>query len=243
MPSASDAVALATRVLFLRTTTQIDLLMEISSSPLSQRWDFLGPPTTTASGLSDYASFFHDVDAALQWQTDNNIGDYIRHSHYALELTEEQAEILCAANVRLYNSIDEGEQRHALVPFAVVGQATYAVDLLWEHEQWRYFNTVACNGRLPDFELPPGAVVQGTTKTKSTIEEEDDSYWGQWDDDDDEREETVPSNEPQPQPQHSLLVKSVRLSLAAAAATARAAGLSDPEFLSLAADALHSQAH
>ncbi|KAJ2402795.1 hypothetical protein GGI23_000450 [Coemansia sp. RSA 2559] len=146
---AADAFEAAKRALFLRTTTQIDELMKHSCSAVQQRWDFLGP--TSAATVVD-RTFFAQIDQTLQWGNGSDdcaaeIGEYIRDAHFALELTEDQAEVLSPENVRF--ALVDSETMHAYVPFAHVrdGASTFVVDLLQEDGKWLYFGTLALDGR------------------------------------------------------------------------------------------------
>ncbi|KAJ2748950.1 hypothetical protein H4S06_004784, partial [Coemansia sp. BCRC 34490] len=154
--AAAEAVEAATRTLFLRTTTQIDELMEHSCSATQQRWDFLGPALSLslspASASAIDSSFFAQIDRTLQWSEfcASEIGTCIRDTHFALELTEDQAEILCAANVRF--SLVDRETMRAYVPFAHSASdaaLTYFVDLVGEGGRWLYFGTLAVSGAFP----------------------------------------------------------------------------------------------
>ncbi|KAJ1901737.1 hypothetical protein LPJ66_000586 [Kickxella alabastrina] len=138
-----SVVYVATLVLHLRTTTQIDELIRHSSILIQQRWDFLGPSggTFNNSEASNF-SLFSQIDNALQWQPDD-IGEYIRHAHFSLELTEDQAEILCAHNI-MYEFTDS-HTVHAYAPFGSIDGHILVVDLVWDSDtsRWVYFNTKA----------------------------------------------------------------------------------------------------
>ncbi|KAJ2058409.1 hypothetical protein GGI17_005071 [Coemansia sp. S146] len=245
---SSQAIARATRVLYFYATTQIDELLAIASSELSQRWDFLGPQAKSFSS----AEFFSEVDAALQWhETDFAVGDFIRHSHFALELTDEQAEILCEANVR-FEAVDG--KVHALAPFANTGaeeSLTLVVDLMREAGEWRYFDTVACKGSAVEFQSPRGskpyssyeeACADISAQTKST-EDDNDDYWGQYseeeeEEDQEEQEREMEENEKEavstgPTTAH-LIAEAGRHALMSAAAAMRAQGISEDQFAALA---------
>ncbi|KAJ1853963.1 hypothetical protein LPJ73_002548 [Coemansia sp. RSA 2703] len=134
------AVETAIVVLHLRTTTQIDELMRYASVEIQQRWEYLGPSVDKSSGRQPAGMLFKQIDDALQWQSDD-IGEYIRHEHFALELTEEQKDVLCPENVA-FEYIDY-QTLHAYVPFGHGSTGgTMAVDLVWEGEdkRWAYFN-------------------------------------------------------------------------------------------------------
>ncbi|KAJ1780835.1 hypothetical protein LPJ62_006061, partial [Coemansia sp. RSA 2167] len=91
---AQTVLSTTKRVLYLRTTTQIDELMQYASVAIQQRWDFLGPATDPS--MPPNTNLFEQIDNALQWTANHNIGEHIRHAHFALELTEDQAEVVCA---------------------------------------------------------------------------------------------------------------------------------------------------
>ncbi|KAJ2724048.1 hypothetical protein GGI07_002253 [Coemansia sp. Benny D115] len=154
---------MATQVLFLRSTTQIDRLMQLSSVLVQQRWDFLGPKLSAdAKANPPTSALFAQIDDALQWHSDEHIGEYIRHAHFALELTEEQREVLCPEHI-LYELTD-AHTIHAYAPFAScsreIGQngdeRTLVVDLVWEMQidgdeasgRWAYFDTRALGAKL-----------------------------------------------------------------------------------------------
>ncbi|KAJ2016938.1 hypothetical protein IWW57_005446 [Coemansia sp. S610] len=239
---SSSVVARATLVLHYYATTQIDQLLAIASSDLTQRWDFLGPLTRDFAS----ASFFSDVDTALQWHnTEVAIGDFIRHSHFALELTEEQAEALCPANIRF--DVASGVV-HALAPFATSdadGVLTLAVDLMMENSEWRYFDVVACKGRASEFQSPRSSELYSTYEeacakipsdpVKST---EDDDYWGQYSEEEEEEEEKEDdggrSEEAAAPAEHSsthLIAEAGKHALLGAAAAMRALGATEEQFV------------
>ncbi|KAJ1669749.1 hypothetical protein GGF38_002017 [Coemansia sp. RSA 25] len=251
-----DAVAVATRVLYLRATTQIDELITIASSELAQRWDFLGPQ---ASSKPLAADFFHDVDSALQWHKYNvDIGEYIRHSHFALELTEEQAEIVCAANVR-FEQI--GGAVHALVPFATVGETlVLVIDLLREDGEWRYMDAAACPGQASAFQSRHGKDLYSSynealassisdqnnnnnNNNNTSTGDDNDDYWGQYSDDCDddkvaEKEDTLVAAEDSATTR--LMADAAKHSLLGAAAAMKALGATEAQFVALAQRAFNS---
>ncbi|KAJ2751428.1 hypothetical protein GGI19_004483 [Coemansia pectinata] len=240
---SSQAIARATRVLYFYATTQIDELLSIASSELSQRWDFLGPQAKSFSS----SEFFSEVDAALQWhKTDFAIGDFIRHSHFALELTDEQAEVLCETNVR-FEAVDG--KVHALAPFANTGaeeSLTLVVDLVREDSEWGYFDIVACKGSAIEFQSPRNsklyssceeACASMSDQTKST-EDDNDDYWGQYSEEEEEQEAMEEENEndvvsTEPTTVH-LIAEAGRHALMSAAAAMRAQGISEDQFAALA---------
>ncbi|KAJ1886396.1 hypothetical protein GGI09_002173 [Coemansia sp. S100] len=238
MESSSQAIARATRVLYLYATTQIDELLAIASSELSQRWDFLGPQAKNFAS----AAFFSEVDAALLWhKSDIDIGEFVRHSHFALELTDEQAEILCEANVR-FEAVDGNV--HALAPFANIGaeeSLALVVDLMMEDGEWRYFDIVACKGSAIEFQSPRNSKLHSSheevcanisDQAKSAIDDDDD-YWGQYSEEEEEEtkeENTAPT---EPTTMH-LIAEAGRHALMSAAAAMRAQGVTEDQFVALA---------
>ncbi|KAJ2053593.1 hypothetical protein GGI03_002791 [Coemansia sp. RSA 2337] len=239
MESSSQAIARATRVLYFYATTQIDELLAIASSELSQRWDFLGPQAKIFAS----AEFFSEVDAALLWhKSDIDIGEFIRHSHFALELTDEQAEILCEANVR-FEAVDG--KVHALAPFANVDteeSLALAVDLMMEDGEWRYFDIVACKGSAVEFQSPRNSKLHlsyeevcanFSDQAKSAIDDDDD-YWGQYSEEEEEqetKEENTATTEPTTM---HLIAEAGRHALMSAAAAMRAQGVTEDQFVALA---------
>ncbi|KAI8325761.1 hypothetical protein GQ54DRAFT_195318 [Martensiomyces pterosporus] len=187
---ARQIVETACKVLYLRSTTQIDELMAISSVSIQQRWDFIGPAIGDTPDPS--AALFAAIDYALQWQSDD-IGSFVRHQHFAPELTEDQAEILNVDSVT-FERID-GETMRARVPFGHVpgsSHKTYFVELVWEDdEKWAYFNLNAMNGRFPDLDLPSGVQLSGSVEAAEDVykhrnagiednDDDDDDYWSQF---------------------------------------------------------------
>ncbi|KAJ2076598.1 hypothetical protein H4R24_005612 [Coemansia sp. RSA 988] len=184
-------VSLATRVLFFRSSSQIHELMEYSSTAIKQRWEFLQPSINQDSKQTPQ-EILTQADGALQWTKDSDIGDIIRNSHFALELTEQQQETLCSSNVRF--RLSDINTFHALAPFAVVGESSFVVDLVWENERWVYFDTLRVSGCFPqsvnDVSLAAeisdtivGAATAfdscGRADVKSDVSD-DDSYWNQF---------------------------------------------------------------
>ncbi|KAJ2488501.1 hypothetical protein IWW37_004772 [Coemansia sp. RSA 2050] len=251
---SSSVVARATLVLHLYATTQIDQLLAIASSDLAQRWDFLGPQA------KDFASaeFFSEVDTALQWrENDLAIGDIIRHSHFALELTEEQAETLCQANVRF--DVESG-RAHALAPFATGGadneSLTLAVDLVMEDSEWRYFDIVACKGSISELQSPRGSELHSSYEEAcasipsdpAKSAEEDDDYWGQYSDDEKEEEEEEEEEKAAAPTEHCssahLIAEAGKHALLSAAAAMRALGsVSEEQFVDYARRAFRGEQH
>ncbi|KAJ2742987.1 hypothetical protein GGI20_004093 [Coemansia sp. BCRC 34301] len=242
---AEAAVDVATRVLYLRSTTQIDELMTIASSSLAQRWDFLGPQTQRSSSHTGVlpASFFHDVDTALQWgKCEFDIGNYIRHSHFMLDLTDEQAEIVCVDNVR-FESVDGAV--YALVPFANVLESALVVDLVRENGEWRYMDTAMCAGRATAFESPRGKELYSNYNDALAIIKLDqsndkdadaDDYWGQYS----EEEEGEENGNEEEKTNSSLLLASAKHSLLGAAIATKALGATEAQFLAMARTAFNS---
>ncbi|KAJ2116828.1 hypothetical protein IW146_001241 [Coemansia sp. RSA 922] len=243
MESSSQAIARATRVLYFYATTQIDELLAIASSELSKRWDFLGPQAKNFSS----AEFFSEVDAALLWHKSDiiDIGEFIRHSHFALELTDEQAEILCEANVR-FEAVDG--KVHALAPFANVGteeSLALAVDLMMEDGEWRYFDIVACKGSAVEFQSPRNSKLHSSYEeacanisgqAKSAINDEEDDYWGQYSEEEEEEEQEMKEDNTattEPTTVH-LIAEAGRHALMSAAAAMRAQGVTEDQFVALA---------
>ncbi|KAJ2820926.1 hypothetical protein IWW50_004861 [Coemansia erecta] len=234
-------------VLYLRTTTQIDELMQHASVAVQQRWDFLGPSMDPSQPPSSH--LFEQIDNALQWTANAEVGEYIRHSHFSLELTEDQAEVVCAGNVRYYFA--DRESAHAMVPFVVLESKNtiYVVDLLWEDGKWVYFDTKAVD-KLSGFASIAAAIddAASTFLEAGAGADDDDDYWGQYSDDGDDGDDGGASNQnPAPKPDHAanpepqthpgqLITDSIRHALAAAASAAKAIGMSEPEFLELAAN-------
>ncbi|KAJ2649019.1 hypothetical protein IWW40_003430 [Coemansia sp. RSA 1250] len=234
-----NVVEVAKRVLYLRTTTQIDELMNYASTAIHQRWDFLGPSTAQ----TPTADLFQQIDDALQWTSSSHIGDYIRHAHFSLELTEDQAEVVNSGNVR-FRFLDRNTA-YATVPFAVfAGQnEAYVVELVWEDSQWKYADAHAVEGALPGHETVAEAIAAAESELECSS---DDDYWGQYSDN--ESNSKVPTagsgSEPKaaataPAPAtdtngKQLMASSLQHSLAAAAATAKAIGIDEHEFLELA---------
>ncbi|KAJ1729289.1 hypothetical protein LPJ61_003599 [Coemansia biformis] len=180
---AQAVVATATRVLFLRTTTQIDELMKHASTAVQQRWDFLGPCGDAAQPPTSV--LFAQIDNALEWQPGSSIGDYIRHAHYSMELTDQQQETLHRSAIR-YALVD-AETVHAYAPFAEFEdndgvQATLAVVLVWEDDAWKYFDTRRLD--LPDAGLHPTIDAAEAAFCASAAHDDqgdsDDAYWGQF---------------------------------------------------------------
>ncbi|KAJ1962825.1 hypothetical protein GGI12_002423 [Dipsacomyces acuminosporus] len=193
---ANQVVEAACKVLYLRSTTQVDELMSIASVSIQQRWDFIGPSVSDAPDPN--AALFAAIDHALQWQRDD-IGDFVRHQHFGLELTEDQAEVLNSENVSFERA--DSETMRARVPFAKIPGhpcKTYFVELVWEDEKWRYFNLAALNGVFPKIELANGGHLASTVQeadsafdqqnTKATggdddgndNDDDDDDYWNQF---------------------------------------------------------------
>ncbi|KAJ1801649.1 hypothetical protein LPJ59_000138 [Coemansia sp. RSA 2399] len=249
---AADAVEAAKRALFLRTTTQIDELMKHSCSAIQQRWDFLGP-TSAATTVVD-RSFFAQIDQTLQWGNGNDdraavIGEYIRDAHFALELTEDQAEVLSPNNVRF--ALVDSETMHAYVPFAYVGDgaSTFVVDLLQESGKWLYFGTLALDGRFPETadQLKNAAATLDDAKAayaatadandNNNLDSDGDDYWDQFLDLD-APEPPPPTKQPAPAlPQHQKgdgAASALPYLLASSAQCAKDAGLSEQAFLVLA---------
>ncbi|PIA15744.1 hypothetical protein COEREDRAFT_81695 [Coemansia reversa NRRL 1564] len=137
-------VSLVTRVLFFRSSSQINELMAYSSTAMKQRWEFLQP---TISEKQQPEKILSQADKALQWKEDTKIGDFIRNAHYSLELTEQQKETLCFSNVRF--SLSDATTVHALTPFAEFVDYTFVVDLIWENERWVYFDIYRVSGSFP----------------------------------------------------------------------------------------------
>ncbi|KAJ1664090.1 hypothetical protein IW140_004303 [Coemansia sp. RSA 1813] len=252
---AKDVVEAAKRVLFLRTTTQIDELMKVSCSAVQQRWDFLGPTMAKAADRS----FFAQIDQTLQWSDDRatDIGDYIRGSHFALELTEDQAEVLSSENVRF--ALVDHETMHAYVPFAYLqdGASTFVVDLLQESDKWLYFGTIAVDERFPPAseEMRSDAAIRNTATTiddakatfASKLNESDNGdsdsdgndYWDQFLDLDAPEPSPKPAASAQQPPESPSFSKEAKMSalpylLASSAQCAKDAGISEAEFLNLA---------
>ncbi|KAJ2452543.1 hypothetical protein EV183_002838 [Coemansia sp. RSA 2336] len=223
-----QVVEVATRVLYLRTTTQIDELMNYASTAIHQRWDFLGPST------GPHAELFQQIDNALQWTSDSSIGDYIRHAHFALELTEDQAEII--NNVR-FRFMDR-DTAYATVPFALFAEQNkaYVLELVWEDLQWKYADAHAVEGTLPGHTTVAEAI-KAAEFPEPASGSDDDDYWGQYSDD--EGKSTTSNGPPQPAAPpvtnaNHLMTSSLHHSLAAAAAAAKAIGIDKDEFLELA---------
>ncbi|KAJ2158227.1 hypothetical protein GGF46_003939 [Coemansia sp. RSA 552] len=239
---AQNVVGLAKQVLFLRTTTQIDELMKRSSTAVQQRWDFLGPATDPSKPPGP--ELFSQIDKALQWTADSaqEIGQYIRHAHFALELTEEQAETLCPAHVR-YSFVDRNTI-HAHVPFAGQGDWVYNVVLVWEDGKWVYFDTSKTAGSSGHVTVE-AAIGQSEAQHADVDSDDADDYWGQYGDSDSESEGEGEGGSGQPKEKHSpaaepplqhgLAADCMYHALAAAGSAAVSAGVSKDEFLALAA--------
>ncbi|KAJ2812900.1 hypothetical protein H4S07_001065 [Coemansia furcata] len=240
---SSFAVSRATRILHYYATTQIDELLSISSSELTQRWDFLGPQARNFAS----PEFFSEVDAALQWRK-SDVGDFIRHSHFALELTEEQAETLCDTNV-LFDVV--GDKVHALAPFASTdteeeGSLIYAVDLVMDVGEWWYFDMVACKGKPHAFQSPRNSELYASyeeayssiSSNPSKGKEDDDDYWGQYSEEEEEQnqeeeeeQEIVAAIEPT---STNLIAEAGKHALKSAAAAMQAMGVTEEQFVTLA---------
>ncbi|KAJ2831937.1 hypothetical protein GGI24_001410 [Coemansia furcata] len=244
---SSFVVSRATRILHYYATTQIDELLSISSSELAQRWDFLGPQARNFVS----PEFFSEVDAALQWRK-SDVGDFIRHSHFALELTEEQAETLCDANVRY---VVVGDKVHALAPFASTdteeeeeeGSLTYAVDLVMDVGEWWYFDMVACKGKPHAFQSPRNSGLyasyeeayasMSSNTTKGKEDDNDDDYWGQYSEEEEEQNQEEEEQEIvsaiEPASTH-LIAEAGKHALKSAAAAMQAMGVTEEQFVALA---------
>ncbi|KAJ2367382.1 hypothetical protein H4S02_001749 [Coemansia sp. RSA 2611] len=234
---AQLAVDTAVRILYLRTTTQIDELMQYASTAVQQRWDFLGPATDPSQPPD--SRLFEQIDNALQWTANSDVGEYIRHAHFALELTEDQAEVLNGQNVRFFFA--DRETAHVIVPFAVLSgepEQRFVVDLIWEDGKWKYFDTRAVLGPLAGSASVAAAIDSATVLFASDANSDDD-YWGQYseDDGDEQPQEQAQDVESKPTPAlgSGLMADSLRHALAAAAAAAKAMGVTEAEFLQLAA--------
>ncbi|KAJ2791138.1 hypothetical protein H4R20_006902, partial [Coemansia guatemalensis] len=131
------------------------------------------------------------ADKALQWTADAEVGDFIRHSHFALELTEEQKETLCSANVRF--CLSDANTVHALAPFAVFSGYSFVVDLVWENKHWAYFDTRRVHGSFPknvdgDLAAELSETIAGAAAAfdsrravdSKSDASDDDSYWSQF---------------------------------------------------------------
>ncbi|KAJ2585019.1 hypothetical protein IWW49_004850 [Coemansia sp. RSA 1797] len=241
---AQTLLSTTKRVLYLRTTTQIDELMQYASVAIQQRWDFLGPATDPS--MPPNTNLFEQIDNALQWTANHNIGEHIRHAHFALELTEDQAEVVCARNLRYY--FVDRETAHAVVPFAMPNAGeVYVIELVWEDGKWAYFDAKAVD-KLTGFDTIAEAIDNASTAFPDHDggnDDGDDDYWGQYsedeaDDDTNDRNPEPTSDyaaKPEPVVNPSQLISdSIRHALAAAASAAKAVGMSEPEFLELAAD-------
>ncbi|KAJ2910146.1 hypothetical protein GGI21_001164 [Coemansia aciculifera] len=256
---AEDAVNVAARVLFLRATTQIDELMKISSSAMVQRWDFLGPPPPPPiddNGPFLVPDFFSSVDAALQWHEHPiDIGQHIQHAHFAPELTEEQAEIVCPANVRF---VANGKEIHSLVPFMSASTSDHqafalAIDLIKEDGEWRYMDAVACPGTVTDFQPPTTvgnklflsyneALASISSEQNSNDDDDDDNdnnYWGNYSEGEGEEEEEKGGEEVVQKVNNALVLISANHSLLGAAAAMKALGATEAQFLALASKAFN----
>ncbi|KAJ2850925.1 hypothetical protein IWW36_001551 [Coemansia brasiliensis] len=241
---ADNVVETAKRILYLRTTTQIDELMNYASTAIHQRWDFLGPTTAQAPN----ADLFQQIDSALQWtSSSSSIGDYIRHAHFALELTEDQAEILNAANVR-FRFLDRNTA-YAAVPFATFDEQkeAFVVELVWEDSQWKYADVRAVEGTLPGHVTVAEAIAAAETEfPEAALNSSDDDYWGQYSDSEsgDNKEAAAGGSKPAATTAadantHHLMASSLEHALAAAATAARAIGIGEHDFLELAAKSYH----
>ncbi|KAJ2245507.1 hypothetical protein GGH97_002822, partial [Coemansia sp. RSA 475] len=171
---------------------------------------------------------------------------HIRHAHFALELTEDQAEVVCARNLRYY--FVDRETAHAVVPFAMPDAGeVYVIELVWEDGKWAYFDAKAVD-KLPGFDTIAEAIDNASTAFPDHDggnDDGDDDYWGQYSEDeaDDDANDRNPeptsdyAAKPEPVVNPSQLISdSIRHALAAAASAAKAVGMSEPEFLELAAD-------
>ncbi|KAJ1946364.1 hypothetical protein FBU59_002046 [Linderina macrospora] len=187
---ARNVVATAFRCLQLRAETNIDELLEISSETLQQRWDFLGPLSSTIQELDD--QFFALVDKSLQWQEDNT-GRYIRNVLAdRLKGSDGIPSFLSPSNVAYMRR--DPDTINAVIPFAKVSsenasEMTYVVLLAWEHGQWRYFNTCEFGSGSQELAAFVSTVadaendyLQRINKAAKAAQEsdEDDDYWDQF---------------------------------------------------------------
>ncbi|KAJ1718603.1 hypothetical protein LPJ53_006427 [Coemansia erecta] len=275
------AVETAVVVLHLRTTTQIDELMRHASVAIQQRWEYLGPSVDKGSSRQPPSTLFRQIDDALQWQSDD-IGEYIRHEHFALELTEEQKDTLCPENV-VFEYTDH-QTLHAYVPFGSGNSGgMMVVDLVWESDsrRWVYFNvkilevtkmaelattvvealkvfkdrqTLEADGDEDDddywgqFVQPERPAdrndINGKTAASNGDNISENGYWGQYDDDASSasgQDERIDEIEHKPRDERQLaILKSVELSLRAAAVASQASGVSEAEFLQMAYQQFHA---
>ncbi|KAJ2558889.1 hypothetical protein EV175_000593 [Coemansia sp. RSA 1933] len=240
-PPAADVVDAAKRILFLRTTTQIDELMRYSCGAVQQRWDFLGPKSEAAAVDR---SFFAQIDRTLQWTGDRaaEIGEYIRDAHFSLELTEDQAEILSPSNVRF--ALADHQSMHAYAPFARLQNSTFVVDLLQEDGRWLYFGTLALDGStIHDTIRNAAATIDDAKAAFASAASDDggdgasdsdgDDYWDQFLDLD-APEPPAPKPQADPVRREGGAASALPYLLASAAQCAKDAGVSEQEFLALA---------
>ncbi|KAJ2514298.1 hypothetical protein H4217_005832 [Coemansia sp. RSA 1939] len=229
--------------------------MKHSCSATQQRWDFLGPSLSLslspASAPAIDSSFFAQIDRTLQWSgvCASEIGTCIRDTHFALELTEDQAEILCAANVRF--ALVDKETMHAYVPFAHSASdaaLSYFVDLVSEGGRWLYFGTLAVSGAIPAGthctvdEAYAAFAREAEAEAGEDTNASDDGYWDNFLEldapeaaaHDEAAPVSAPTQAPAPALTPAPAPAALPYLLASSAQCARDAGVSETEFLALA---------